>query len=41
MRITVYCLNVHWKGVEAHGADEGDASGERVHHLQVRVDPDA
>jgi hypothetical protein len=39
--ITVYCLNVHGKGVEAHGTDKGDASGEGVHHLQVRVDPDA
>ena len=27
-------LDVHWKGVELHGADEGDPGGERVHQLR-------
>ena len=30
-------LDVHWKGVELHGADEGDPGGERIHQLQQDV----
>ena len=32
-------LNVDWKGVEIHLADEGDLARHRVHHLVVPVHP--
>ena len=33
-------LNVHWKGVKLHGADEGDPGGQHVDEVVVAVDPD-
>ena len=32
-------LNVDWKGVEIHLADEGDLARHRIHHLVVPVHP--
>ena len=30
-------LDVHWKGVELHRADEGDPGGQGVHQLQFEM----
>lgn len=34
-------LNIHWKGIELHWANERDPRGQGVHELVLLINPDA